>query len=83
MQRPTQKAHRYALPDFKYEAQTNELNPTPPNITTPLRVRVPPMWVHPRAASARSLGRCPFANNYFLQISHGTLCLYAMFIAKH
>ena len=68
MQRPTPKAHKYALPDFKYEAQTNELNPTPPNITTPLRVRVPPMWIHPRAASARLLGRWPSADDYIYKL---------------
>ena len=40
----TKKAHRYALPDFNYEAQTDQLTPTPPNLTTPLHVPIPPMW---------------------------------------
>ena len=68
MQQPSRKAHRYALPDFKYEPQTDDLNTNDPNITTPLRVRVAPMWVHPRAASAGSLRRWSFANDYIYKL---------------
>ena len=51
------------------DPQLNELNPTPPNLTTtPLQVQVPHMWVQPRPASDQSFRRWLFANNYFYKL---------------
>ena len=69
MQRKPRKAQRYGAPPFTFQPQTNELNPTPPDLTTArLRVRTPPMWVTPRQATAAALTQWPFANDYIYRL---------------
>ena len=77
MQQKPQKAQCYAAPDFIFQPQADELNPTPPDLTTTmLDVQTPLVWVSPQQASVNALERWPFANNYMYRLVMEKLSLH-------